>query len=209
MRKLMTITLLLAVAATGCATKKYVRDQVSEGTDPLATRIDGVEGQVEANQTEIGELESGQEAMQGELTGVSKTAQEALTRANDAGKLAEGKFLFETVLADDKVRFGFESSKLSDEAKAAIDEFAAQLKSQNKNVFIEIQGHTDSTGNEAYNEKLGLERANAVRQHLSKAHGIALHRMNVISYGEAEPVADNGDRDGRAQNRRVTLVVLQ
>jgi outer membrane protein OmpA-like peptidoglycan-associated protein len=53
-----------------------------------------------------------------------------------------------------------------------------------------------------------MERAEAVRNYLSRQHGIALHRMNVISSGEAEPVADNGTREGRAQNRRVMLVVL-
>jgi outer membrane protein OmpA-like peptidoglycan-associated protein len=53
-----------------------------------------------------------------------------------------------------------------------------------------------------------MERAEAVRMYLNREHGIPLHRINVISYGEAEPIADNGSRDGRAQNRRVVLVVL-
>ncbi|MEM7482209.1 MAG: OmpA family protein [Acidobacteriota bacterium] len=209
MRNMMILALLLAVTATGCATKKFVRDEVSSNTQPISSRVDDVEGQVEENQTRIGELDRKNEALGTEVDGVSKTAQDALTRAEEAGKLAEGKFLFETVLSDDKVRFGFESSKLSDEAKAAIDEFVGALKEQNQNVYIEIQGHTDSTGSESYNERLGLERAEAVRNYLSREHGVALHRMNVISYGEASPVADNSSRDGRAQNRRVSLVVLQ
>jgi len=139
----------------------------------------------------------------------SKTAQEALQRAIDAGKLAEGKLLYETVLTDDKVKFGFDTSDLSPEAKAAIDQFASELKSQNAGVYIEIQGHTDSVGSEKYNEELGLLRAEAVRRYLSQQHSFPLHRINVISYGESSSVADNSTREGRSQNRRVALVVLR
>jgi outer membrane protein OmpA-like peptidoglycan-associated protein len=202
---LVAAVLPLCLIASGCATKKYTRETVASETAPLSTRIDDVEGQVEETQTR---LDNQGRELRGEIGNVSKTAQEALQRAEEAGKLAEGKFLFETVLTDDKVRFGLESSQLSDEATAAIDAFAADLKQQNRDVYIEIQGHTDSTGSEQYNEQLALERAEAVRNYLSREHGVALHRMNVISYGEAEPVADNGTREGRAQNRRVTLVVL-
>lgn len=202
---LLIAALPLCLVATGCATKKYTQESIKSETEPINRRIDDVEGQVEETQTRLDR--QGQE-LRGEIGTVSKTAQEALARAEEAGKLAEGKFLFETVLTDDKVRFGFESSDISDEAKAALDEFVAQLKAQNKDVYIEIQGHTDSTGSEDYNERLGLARAEAVRNYLSREGGVALHRMNVISYGEAAPVADNGTREGRSQNRRVTLVVL-
>lgn len=202
---LLIAALPLCLVATGCATKKYTQESIQAETEPIHARIDDVEGQVEETQTR---LDRQGEELRGEIGTVSKTAQEALQRAEEAGKLAEGKFLFETVLTDDEVRFGFESSDLSDEARAAIDEFVQQLKQQNRSVYIEIQGHTDSTGSEQYNERLGLERAEAVRNYLSREHGVALHRMNVISYGEAEPIADNSSREGRAQNRRVTLVVL-
>ena len=195
----------LCLIVTGCATKKYTRETVSSETAPINARIDDVEGQGEETQTR---LDTQGRELRGEIGTVSKTAQEALQRAEEAGKLAEGKFLYETVLTDDKVRFGLESSEISDEAKAALDEFAANLKQQNRDVYIEIQGHTDSTGSEDYNERLAMERAEAVRAYLSREHGVALHRMNVISYGEAEPIADNGTREGRSQNRRVTLVVL-
>lgn len=202
----LSLALLVALVATGCATKKYTRETIQSETKPIHSRIDDVEGEIEQTQTRLEakdrELESGvQEA--------SKTAREALARAQEAGKLAEGKLLYETVLTDEKVRFGFESSKLSGDATAAIDEFASQLKAQNKNHYVEIQGHTDSTGAESYNERLGQERAEAVRNYLNKKHRIPLHRMNVISYGESEPIADNGNREGRSQNRRVTLVVLE
>jgi outer membrane protein OmpA-like peptidoglycan-associated protein len=107
------------------------------------------------------------------------------------------------------VNFGFDKYKMSDEAKAALDAFAKKVKAENKNVFIEIQGHTDQTGSESYNLKLGYKRAEQVMRYLSSEQGFALHRMNVISYGEFNPIADNGSKDGRAKNRRVTMVVLE
>jgi peptidoglycan-associated lipoprotein len=186
------------VGTTGCATKKYVRQE----TGAVNTRVDEVQGQVEQAQ---GRLDTHER----QIGDISKTAQDALRRAQEAGKLAEGKFLYETILTDDKVKFGFDTSDLSPEAEAAIDQFADQLKQQNKNVYIEIQGHTDSVGSEKYNEELGLLRAEAVRRYLNQKHNFPLHRINVISYGESSPVADNGNRTGRNQNRRVALVVLQ
>jgi outer membrane protein OmpA-like peptidoglycan-associated protein len=64
-------------------------------------------------------------------------------------------------------------------------------------------------GSETYNEELGLLRAESVRRYLNQKHGFPLHRINVISYGESAAIADNTSRDGRSQNRRVALVVLQ
>ena len=206
-----TAAVLALVATTGCATKKYVQTE----NKAIHTRIDTVQGQVEQTQTRLDTQEkkvdevSGQVTqVQGQVTEVSKTAQDALQRAQEAGKLAEGKLLYETVLTDDKVKFGVNKHQLSAPARAALDEFANQLKEQNKPVYIEIQGHTDNVGGKDYNEKLGEERAEAVREYLNKEHHFPLHRINVISYGETEPVASNKTKTGRAQNRRVALVVL-
>ena len=98
---------------------------------------------------------------------------------------------------------------MSVEALAALDDFAERAKEANLDVFVEIQGHTDSTGSEEYNRKLGLERAEAVRRYLNHGHGFALHRLSVISYGESEPAVDNDTRENRSRNRRVVLVVLK
>jgi outer membrane protein OmpA-like peptidoglycan-associated protein len=213
--KLFAVALtLVAVPAltTGCATKKYVKGE----TDAVNSRVDSVEGSVEKAQTRLDDHDrriednvKSTQAVGRTAQEASRTAQEALQRAQEAGKLAEGKFLYETALSDDKVKFGFDTSDLSPEAEAALDEFAATLKTQNKSVYIEIQGHTDNVGSPKYNEELGLLRAEAVRRYLSQHHGLPLHRINVISYGEDAPVADNKNRDGRSLNRRVVLVVLQ
>lgn len=195
---MVALALIVAMSATGCATKKYVREEAGA----VNTRVDSVQGQVEEAQTRLDTHER-------QIGETSKTAQEALQRAMDAGKLAEGKLLYETVLTDEKVKFAIDAAELSAEARTALDEFASQLKSQNTGVYIEIQGHTDSTGSEKYNEELGLLRAEAVRRYLSQQHQFPLHRMNVISYGETAAVSDNSTREGRSQNRRVALVVLQ
>jgi peptidoglycan-associated lipoprotein len=195
---MVALALVVALSVTGCATKKYVKQE----TGAVSTRVDAVQGQVEEAQTRLDTHER-------QIGETSKTAQEALQRAMEAGKLAEGKLLYETVLTDEKVKFGFDTSDLSPEAKAALDEFAQQLKAENQGVYIEIQGHTDSVGSEKYNEELGLLRAESVRRYLSQQHQFPLHRINVISYGETAAVADNSTREGRSQNRRVALVVLK
>lgn len=188
----------LTVVASGCATKKYVAQEVGAANE----RVDEVQTQVETNQTTLRDHDT-------RITEVSQTAQDALERAMEAGKLAEGKFLFETVLSDNETKFAFDSSELSDEARAAVDTFANQVKNEDAGVYIEIQGHTDATGSEEYNVDLGQHRADAVWRYLSQEHGFPLARMNTISYGESEPVSDNGTREGRAENRRVALVVLR
>jgi outer membrane protein OmpA-like peptidoglycan-associated protein len=140
------------------------------------------------------------------LISVSST-KDALDRATAAGKLAEGKFLYAMVLSDDSVKFPNDSSKLSPEAEQRLQDFADKLKTDNRNVYLEIQGHTDARGPDNLNQRLGEERAEAVRLFMNQ-HGVPLNRMATISYGKADPVGDNKTRTGRAQNRRVVLVVM-
>ena len=141
------------------------------------------------------------------VTEVQGTAKDALDRANAAHKLAEGKFLYQVVLSDDSVKFPVDRHALSPEAEQRLAELVQRLKGENRNVYLEIQGYTDSSGPEEYNEKLGEARAEAVRRYLSQ-QGVALNRMATISYGEAAPVAPNETREGRVQNRRVAIVIL-
>ena len=172
-------------------------------------KVAEVQTSVEANQAEITKLHQTDAQLEGKINDLSGTAKEALQRAEAAGKLAKGKFLYEVTLSDNDVHFGFNKYNLSDEAKAALDQFANKIKAENANVYIEIQGHTDNIGSEKYNLKLGYERAEQVMRYLNMQHGFPLFRMSVISYGESKPIADNHTKEGRAKNRRVTLVVMQ
>ena len=200
-RQWLVLCVALALVVSGCASKKYVSTEVGDVETRITERVDGVESQVEANQTRLDQHEK-------EIGEVSQTAQEALDRALAAGKLAEGKFLYETLLTDENVRFDFNQADLTEPAMSELDTFAQRLATDNANVFIEIQGHTDSTGSEDYNLDLGERRAEATRRYLNMSHGVPLHRMSVISYGESAPIADNGTREGRSLNRRIALVVL-
>lgn len=200
-RSLVVGALLVGIVGlTGCATKRYVGEEVSKSSAASERRISEVQTQVEAAQTRVREHDS-------KIAELDTTTRQALERAEAAGKLAEGKFVYSLVLSDDAVKFPVNRFQLSKEAEEKLAEFAERLKGENKNVYLEIQGHTDSSGPDMYNLELGEARAEAVRRFLSK-QGIALNRMSTISYGETEPVEKNTSRKGRAQNRRVVVVVL-
>lgn len=194
------VLLLGTFGLAGCASKSYVSQEVSKSSASSEKRINEVETQVEATQSQVKDHDT-------RISELDKTTREALERAEAAGKLAEGKFVYSLVLSDDAVKFPLNGHQLSNEAEAKLKDFADRLKSENKNVYLEIQGHTDATGSKDYNYKLGEFRAEAVRLFLNK-QGIALNRMSTISYGEDEPVAANKTRQGRAKNRRVVVVVL-
>ncbi len=213
MRKILSPALVLllvaAVGLTGCATKKWVNEQVSAFGQVTNTKIHEVQDSVETNQKAISELSAKQAALETEVAKLSDTAKDALMRAEAANKLAKGQFVFETTITDNDATFSFDKAYLSDEAKAALDAFAARAKGVGQNAFVEIQGHTDNIGSEAYNLKLGQKRADVVMHYLNMEAGLPLFRMNSTSYGEYKPIADNSTKAGRAQNRRVTLVLLQ
>ncbi len=181
---------VLALAGLGgCATRAFVRENVAaedEKVGAVGSRVGAVEGRVGA---------------------VEGTARDALERAKAAGKLAEGKFLYSEVLSDDSMKFEVGKSDLSPEARARLDAFVAKLKADNRNVYIEVQGHTDSTGRKEKNYQLGTDRAEAVRRYLNE-HGVALNRIGTISYGPDAPAASNDTKEGRQANRRVVLIVL-
>ena len=124
-------------------------------------------------------------------------------------KMSEGKLIFQEVLKNDEAKFKFDKWDLSDEAKVALDKFVDVLIAKDKGLYLEIQGHTDNTGPEEWNLILGKRRAEAVMEHFHKKYNIPLHRMEVISYGSDAPVGDNSNREGRAQNRRVVILVYE
>ena len=121
---------------------------------------------------------------------------------------ASKRLVYEVVLSEDQGNFKFGKATLPDETKQKIDEMVAQLKQDPKNIYLEIEGHTDNIGDKRINEKIGMERAEAVKRYLYEQYQIPLHKMNVISYGEDKPAAPNKTKAGRAQNRRVVIKVL-
>ena len=206
---------IIVLGLAGCASKGFVQEQISQAMNP-------VQSQAENNKAEIAALKETTTGLNENQQKFSKTAEEALARAEEAltpaekalthaeeaGTLAKGKLLFEVTFTDESVHFGFDVSTLSDEPKAALDDFAERVKTENKNVYIEIQGHTDSVGTDAYNLRLGMTRAKAAKTYLYTQHAIPLHRMSIFSYGESKPVVENDTPQNRAINRRITIVVV-
>ena len=225
MRKSLLAVLALTVAvAPACATKKFVRGEVGN----VNTKVDTLTGTVEEtqertrrNEERIGAVDEKAEAAGRSATSARAAADAAAASAKEVdGKVvtvnnrvtaveaASRRLIYEVTLSEDQGNFAFNKSALPDEAKARLDKMVADLKADPKGIYIEIEGHTDNRGTPDVNEKIGMERAEAVKRYLYEQHQVPLHKINVISYGEEKPVAPNNTRDGRAQNRRVVVKVL-
>jgi outer membrane protein OmpA-like peptidoglycan-associated protein len=219
---LLSLTVALAPA---CATKKYVRTEVggvNSKVDTLSGTVEQTQGRIQQDEAKIGQVDQkaeaagkSAEAAQSSATAAQQAARQAAARADQvntelSANIAAGrKLVYEVTLSEDQGNFKFAKTDLPDEAKMRIDQVIGQLKGQQgKDVYIEVEGHTDNVGGKDMNYELGLERAEAVKKYLYTQHQIPLHKINVISYGEEKPVSPNNTRDGRAQNRRVVIRVL-
>jgi outer membrane protein OmpA-like peptidoglycan-associated protein len=207
--------------APACATKKFVRTSVGEVNDKVVAQgksLEETQERVRVAEGRITEVDSKAAAAGESANKANSAAAEAASRATEVGRTAEAravsiegemrKLIFETVLSEDRGQFKLGKSDLPEDATAALDTMVGQLKSDKKNIWVEIEGHTDNTGDKTLNDRLGLARAEAVKRYLYEKHQIPLHKINVISYGEEKPAAPNNTRDGRAQNRRVVIKVL-
>jgi len=222
------IAVLAVGGSTACATKKFVRTSVGEvndKVDSVGRSLEETQERTRQNEAKITEVDqkaqAAAQAADQKATSAGSAAQQAqsaATQANstataagskaDAVDKAAKRIMFEVVLSEDEGNFAFGKTALPDEAKSKLDQMVTRIKADPKGAFFEIEGHTDNVGDKMYNEKLGMERAEAVKRYLYEQHQIPLHKMNVISYGEDKPVAPNKDKAGRAQNRRVVIKVL-
>jgi outer membrane protein OmpA-like peptidoglycan-associated protein len=227
LKKLFVVVPLATIAlgtSTACATKNFVRTsvgQVNDKADALSRSLEETQERTRRNEARIGEVDqragqAGQaaQAAQGAADKANQAAAMAATSATAANAKAEEvekaakRLVFEVVLSEDQGNFDFGKKDLPETAKARLDQMITDLKADPKGAYFEIEGYTDSIGPTEVNEKLGLERAEAVKRYLYTQHKIPLHKMNAISYGEENPAADNKTKAGRAQNRRVVIKVL-
>ena len=118
---------------------------------------------------------------------------------------AEGCIIEQTIVLRG-INFEYDKDQLTAEAKAILDAIVPGLAAQPK-LTLEIGGHTDSRGTDAYNKALSQRRANSVKAYLA-AKGVAPERLAAVGYGESKPVADNKTEAGRSENRRVEFQVL-
>ena len=225
------IAMLVVGGSAACATKKFVRTSVGEvndKVDSLGKSVEETQERTRRNEGRISEVDQkAQAASQSAAQANTAAAQansaavqantaagQAASVANVAGAKADAidkasrRLVYEVVLSEDQGNFKFGKTVLPDEAKQKIDEMVAQLKQDPKNIYLEIEGHTDNVGPKMINEKIGLERAQAVQRYLYEQYQVPLHKMNIISYGQEKPVAPNKTKEGRAQNRRVVIKVL-
>ena len=215
---------VLAIGGSACATKKFVRTsvgEVNEKVDSQGRTIEETQERVRKNEGRISEVDQRAQAAAQSASQANDAASAANNAAKAAAKVGEEantkyetmdkankRLVYEVVLSEDQGNFKFGKTTLPDEAKQKIDEMVAQLKQDPKNIYLEIEGHTDNVGDAKTNEQIGLQRAESVKKYLYDQYQIPLHKMNVISYGKDKPVAPNKTRDGRAQNRRVVIKVL-
>jgi peptidoglycan-associated lipoprotein len=220
MRKSLFAASILALSvavAPACATKKFVRGQVGE----VNTKVDTLSGSLEETQERTRKNEERIGTVDQKAEAAGKSASDARTAADAAAAAAKEvntrveavdkynrRLVYEVTLSEDQGNFKFGRTDLPDQAKARIDEVINQLKADPKGVFIEVEGHTDNVGTKEINERIGMERAEAVKRYIYESHQVPLHKINVITYGEDKPVSPNKTRDGRAQNRRVVIRVL-
>ncbi|QTR48926.1 pentapeptide repeat-containing protein [Candidatus Thiothrix anitrata] len=134
----------------------------------------------------------------------SKHIEEALTpKTNDSGEVEQPAFI------NLSIQFEFNSSDVKPGSVVQLAELAKALQSDALNqADILIEGHTDDIGSEAYNRTLSERRATSVYTILSQDFGVPFHRLKPIGFGKSRPIADNISEEGRAQNRRVTIVNL-
>ena len=215
---------LVAVGLPACATKGFVRQRVGEvngKVDNLATSVEETQERTKKNEAAIGDVDqkaaaAGTAANQAQqaANAADNSAKNARARADEVGNKTDAldkaskRLVYTVVLSEDEGQFKFGKTQLPDEAKAKIDEMVQKLVADPNGAFIEIEGHTDNVGGKEINQKIGMERAEAVKKYLYEQYQIPLHKMNVISYGAEKPVASNKTKDGRAQNRRVVIRVL-
>ncbi len=174
---------------------------------PVEARVGQVEQNAERLSGQLDELAAVANASAGGAKAAQETANAAVggvNATNDRISALDDYVTQETAA----VNFRTGSAVLSTEAKASLDSVATKYFSA-KNFIIEITGYADSSGSVDRNRALSQRRADAVVRYLAEQHRIPLRRMvTPFGYGEAQPIADDTTREGRAQNRRVEVKVL-
>ncbi len=185
--------LVLLVGIQGCASKKWVRQELA----PVQERVTAVEGRVGALDGQVTKL-NGQTANLGnQLNAVSGRLDQTGSQVAAVSQRVDNLRLERQVLGQlaEGVEFAVNSTKLSDEARTNIDDFLTRFDGMHEVRFLLI-GHADRTGRAKYNFELGLRRAISVAKHLITRKGIEPTRVNIRSEGQSGTLG-GGDADRR------------
>ena len=204
LKKGLIVILSAAFLFTGCATWNKTQKGAVIGT-AAGGAAGAVIGRASGN-TALGAIIG---AAAGGATGViigrkmDKQAEEIAKTVPDAKVERVGEGI--VVEFSSNILFAFDKSDLSNDAKINLDKLVTVLNSY-PDTDIEVQGHTDSRGSEAYNQNLSEQRANTVSRYLT-GKGIAYNRLTIKGFGERLPKYENETADGRTQNRRVEFMI--
>jgi outer membrane protein OmpA-like peptidoglycan-associated protein len=214
----LTLAAVVAVTATACGAHKKMDTQISSLSNKMESMgqsLEQTQERTRQNEAKISTVDQKAGAAQAAADGARQAAGAADQKAGAAGEAARlasarvdelaRKLVYNVTLSDAQGGFAFNKSELPPAITSKLDEVAAKMKSDTKGGYLDIIGYTDSLGTAQANEKVGMDRANAVKRYLFEKHQIPLFRMNCISYGADNPVADNKTKEGRAQNRRVEI----
>ena len=198
MRLLITSALVAVTILSGCATVHDTDNKVAE----ITATINALDARESANNKAIVAKEAA------DVVALKQADVQILARANAAYKLAESRFKYEVISTDESITFAPGKSVLGQAHKDTLTALAQKLNSENKDVQVEIQGHTDSVGDAAHKVGLGARRAEAVRLFLSQ-QGVALNRMATISYADSRPADTAKTKAAHAANRRVAIILVK
>jgi len=237
------LSVLLFVSAaimvtSGCATKKYVSNQVKASSDTLTARIETTQGEVRETQDNVDKVDKKVSGVDAKVSGVDTKVSELDTKTteqfNSVRTDVQGVDQKASKAQTSAERAGNDVSVLDQKFQNRnhfniTGEKAVQFKvnsatlesqymetldeiaivlRQNPDAIVVLEGRTDNTGAKDYNVKLGERRIDAVRRYLAIEKGVPVYRIHNISLGAEKPVAENKTREGREKNRAVTMTIL-
>src|ERR1700730_15004006 len=219
MKRQIEVSIIASVLLLGgCATKKYVAQQV----DPANAKISEVDKNQKNTQRQLEADEPKISAADEKASSADARATDAISRADAAAKRSDqvradlhNELNDRIANIDDyksagniTVSFKFDSAKLTDDAKQQLDQLASGQVGSLKRYFVAIQGFTDSTGTAENNLELSRRRAEAVETYLVSQHNMPLYRMQIVGLGKDKPVDEGKSPDDRQKNRRVEVTIF-
>jgi outer membrane protein OmpA-like peptidoglycan-associated protein len=207
MKTLKNLTIIILSAALilqGCASMNKTQKGAVVGT-ATGTAMGAVIGRASGNTALGAVIGAAVGGTAGAIIGhqMDKQAEEIKDKVPEAKVERVGEGI--VVELSSQILFGFDQADLSTEAKSNLDQLVKVLN-EYPDTDIELQGHTDSRGSEAYNQTLSERRAGAVSSYLA-SRGINNTRLSTKGFGETMPKYDNDSEEGRAQNRRVEFLI--
>ncbi len=210
---------------SGCATKKFVRQSISDSEAKMNKKIDDNNQKIYSQLSELSQLNKQLSSKLEEVSDKANLANQKAEEAKNIGmaakekaetadknaKLALEKFnnRFNFVVVDTAyVYFGFNKYHLTKDAVATLDDVAKKF-AENKNYIMVLEGHTDSIGPKEYNYILSEKRVKSVLRYLVGVKKLDINRIYTVGLGKLNPIADNKTRQGRKKNRRVTIKIME